>query len=142
MTNTVISYPIPIYQNLPIQAQFYQPSLFFISNIILGLVTTVQTTEDVNYTVGQEIRLLIPPSFGSYQLNGKTAFVIDIPSTNQVILNLDSSSNVDTYIASTNATQSAQIVAVGDINNGNISVNGARNVPTNVLGSFINISPE
>jgi len=47
MTNTVLSPPIPPYQNLPIESQFYQPSQFFISAISLGTTTTVTTTVDM-----------------------------------------------------------------------------------------------
>jgi len=142
MTNTVLSYPIPPYQNVPIHAEYYQPKVFVISDITLGQVTTVETTLDMDYTIGQEVRLLIPPSFGSYQLNGKTAFVIDIPSSNEVILNLDSSVNVDAYIASSDLTQSAQIAAIGDINTGTTNASGRINQSTYIPGSFINISPE
>lgn len=137
---TVISYPIPAYANVPIQAQFYQPSQFFISTISLGLSTTVTTTEDMNYVIGQQVRLLIPPSFGSYQLNGVTGFVIDIPSTTQVTLDINSSQNVSAFTASSSTTQ-PQILAVGDVNNGIISTTGSNLPTTNVPGAFINISP-
>lgn len=147
MTNTVISYPIPVYQNVDIQTGFYQPRQKIIEDIDLGIVTTVTTTEAVDYVVGQEVRLLIPAEFGSYQLNGKTAFIIDIPAEDQVTLNLDSSHNVDAFIAFV-ATPTifgytvAQIVAIGDVNTGNIGASGRVNQPTFVPGSFLNISPE
>lgn len=142
MTNTVLSYPIPAYQNVPIQANYFQPSQFVISGISLGSVTTVTTTLDINYVIGQEVRLLIPPSFGSIQLNNVTAYVIDIPASNQVTLDINSSVNVDAYISSTDTTQSAQILAIGDINSGITSSTG-RNIPTtNIPGAFINISPQ
>ena len=138
---TVLSPPIPLYQNVPIQAGFYQPSGFLISNITLGGTTIVTTTVDMNYVIGQEVRLIIPSSFGSYQLNGQTGFVLSLPMTNQVEVSIDSSL-ADAFISSSNTTQSAQIIAVGDINNGILSSTG-RNIPTtNVPGAFINISPE
>jgi hypothetical protein len=140
MTNTVISYPIPIYQNVPIDSDFYNPSQFVISSIVLGVTTSVTTTTDLNYSVGQEVRLNIPPSFGCYQLNGKTGFVLTVTS-DTVILNIDSSHNVDAYVSSSSATP-AQIIAIGDINTGNIGTNGLTNVPTNIPGAFINVSPE
>ncbi len=138
---TVISYPIPLYQNVPIQAGFYQPSQFFILDITLGQTTIVTASTNMNYVIGQEIRLLIPPSFGSIQLNNQTGFVLSLPAANQVEINIDSSIGVDAFIASTATTQQAQIVAIGDLNNGIISSFG-RNIPsTNIPGAFINISP-
>lgn len=134
----VISYPIPLYQNVPIQPLFYQPRLFFISAISLGFTTTITTTLNMDYAIGQEIRLNIPSSFGSIQLNQKTGFVIDIPALDQVTVNINSI-GADPYIASSAATP-AQIVAIGDVNNGQINSNGPQML-TYIPGSFINISP-
>ena len=139
-TGTVISYPISAYQNVPIQANYFQPSQFFISNIVLGILTTVTATTSLNYVIGQECRLIIPPTFGCFQLNGAQGFVVHIPSVDSVTLNIDSSINVDSFISSSATTQ-AQILAIGDINSGITSSTGV-NIPfTNVPGAFINISP-
>ncbi len=137
---TVISYPIPLYQNVPIRSDFFQPSQFFISAISLGLTPTITTTANLNYVIGQEIRLMIPPTFGCRQLNGQAGIVLAIPDDNQVTVNIDSSKNVDAFILSSATTQ-AQILAIGDINSGVISSNGP-NIPLVAIpGSFINISP-
>lgn len=136
---TVISYPIPLYQNYPIQAQFYQPSRFVISAITLGKTTTITTTEDMNYVIGQQVRLIIPPSFGCRQLNEQTGVVISIPSTNQVVLNIYSAGG-DPLISSS-ATTVPQILAIGDVNSGIIYTNTST-MTTNVPGAFINISPD
>lgn len=143
---TVISFPIPPYSNVPINAEFYQPSQFFISGISLGLTTTVTTTLDVNYVVGQQVRLIIPPTFGCRQLNESQGYVLSIPAPNQVILSIDSSTNVDPFKSSSARTQ-PQILAIGDVNTGYTSTTG-RSIPTingntqiNIPGSFINISP-
>lgn len=136
---TVISYPTPLYSNFPIQSQFYQPKRFFISAITLGFTTTVTTTADVDYVVGQEVRLLIPPSFGCRQLNEQTGLVLSVPSSNQVVINIYSLGG-DPFVASSAATQ-AQILAIGDINSGVTNSNGRVLNGTYVPGSFINISP-
>jgi len=94
---TVLSYPIPAYQNVPIEAQFYQPSRFQISNITFGKYTIVTTSEDHNYVIAQQIRLIIPPIFGTYQLNNAVGYVISIPTTTSIILNIDSL-GFDTFI--------------------------------------------
>lgn len=137
---TVVSSPFPPYSNPPIQPYFFIPSVFQISAITLGQSTTVTTTLDMNYVIGQEVRLLIPPSFGSIQLNQKTGFVLSIPASNQVVLSINSLRNVDAFISSSAATV-AQIVAVGDINTGVTNTSGRSPVGTFIPGSFLNISP-
>jgi hypothetical protein len=138
---TVISYPIPAYSNVPIKINFYQPSRFVISDVVLGTTTTITTIDDMNYLIGQEVRVLIPPGYGCVQINGISGYVLSIPDTNQVETSIDSSQNVDPFIDATERNQ-PQIVAIGDINTGIISASG-RNIPTtNIPGAFINISPE
>lgn len=138
--NTVLSAPIPPYQNVPINAQYYQPSRFVISAITLGVTTLVQTIADMNYVIGQQVRLIIPPSFGSRQLNEITGYVISIPQSNQVILGINSSQNVDPFINSSAPTQ-AQILAIGDVNTGAINADGPQYLQSYIPGSFIDISP-
>lgn len=137
---TVISYPVPLFANLPIRSDYYIPQRFVIENVTLGTTTLVETTEDHDYVIGQECRLNIPPTFGCRQLNQVTGLVISIPDTDEVVLNIDSSRNVDPYIASS-ANTPAQIVGIGDINLGAINSEGRRNNGTFIPGSFINISP-
>ncbi len=141
---TVLSYPIPAYQNLPIEPQFYQPSRFVISAINEGLITTVTTTVDTNYVVGQQVRLLIPPAYGAYGLNNQFGLVIDLPATNQVTI-LINSTYMDPFIPSPTIpnggdTTLPQIVAIGDTNSGQVNL-GRNNNLTYIPGSFIDISP-
>ena len=139
---TVLSYPIPEFQNVPPEPQFYLPSRFVISNVTLGMTTIVTTTLDHDYVIGQQCRLIIPASFGCFQLNEKLGYVLSIPSSNQVELSIDSLRNVDPYIASSVTYPSvAQIMAVGDVNNGTTNSNGRNNYATFIPGSFIDISP-
>lgn len=132
--------PIAPYSNVPINAQYYLPSRFTISAVTLGATTIVTTTDDNDYVIGQLCRLIIPPSFGCRQLNESQSFVIDIPASNQVTLQLNSSIGVDPYIASSAATP-AQILAIGNINSGAINSNGNQQIGTFIPGSFIDISP-
>ena len=110
---TVISYPVPIYANLPIEPQYYTPWRFVISAISLGVTTTITMVipaiTDLTYVVGQQVRLIIPPTFGCRQLNGQTAYVIAVNLPDQVVLDINSSQNVDSYIASSQPTP-AQIL--------------------------------
>lgn len=143
--NTVITYPIPPYNNVPIQPQNFQPSQFVISALTLGLTTIVTTIVNNNYVIGQEIRLLIPNKNGSRGLNEQTGFVISKPQANQVEVNINSI-NIDPFIASptflpNESRTPPQIVAIGDINTGPINANGNERTNTVLPGSFINISP-
>jgi len=80
----VISYPVPAYQNAPIEAQYYLPNKFFISNIVLGSTTLVTTTTAHNYVVGQLVRLIIPFGSGCRQLNEQKGYVISISEQNAI----------------------------------------------------------
>jgi hypothetical protein len=136
---SVISGPTSPYQNPPIQPQNYKPRSYFISAISLGINTLVTTTVNNDYVVGQLVRLLIPYSFGSRQLNESLGYVISIPMPNQVLVDIDSSKNVDAFTTSSAFTQ-PQILAIGDINTGVTNSQGRQNNGTFIPGSFINIS--
>lgn len=136
--STVVTAPFPAYQNLPIEPQFYQPSRFVISAITLGQTTTVTTSVNHNYVVGQLCRLLIPNGYGATQLNEQTGYVASIPAPNQVILTLVSN-NSNAFINAA-LLQQPQILAVGDVNTG-VTNTIVTDQGTAVLGAFINISP-
>lgn len=136
---TVISGPVPPYSNPPINPQYFQPSVFFISNVSLGVTTTVTTSVNHNYVIGQLVRLLIPIGYGCRLLNGQSGNVIAIPAANQVVISINSQGS-DPFVDA-GLSNKPRIIAVGDINQGIISSTG-RSIPTtNIPGSFINISP-
>jgi len=127
--------------NLPINAQYYQPSVFDISALTLGVSTTVTTSVDHNYVVGQSIRLHIPVAYGSSQLSGQQGYVTSIPSVTQVVVDIDSTL-ANSFIASPSyGPTPPQICAIGDTNSGPINANGSNSTGTFISGSFINISP-
>ena len=134
--------PTPAYNNPPIEAQNFAPSRFVISNIAIGTTTTVTTSVPHNYVIGQLTRLIIPSTYGSYQLNEQTGYVIGVPTPTTVTLDLISQ-NVDPFIPSPiYGPIPPQILAIGDENSGLISSTG-RVVPTTTIpGSFTNISPQ
>lgn len=143
----VVSYPVPLYANFPINAQYYQPSQFFIENITNGFTTIVTTTVDHNYVIGQLCRLIIPTADYlknengnvAYQFNGLSGYVLSIPAANQVVLNINSNS-FDTFVSTTQPNQ-PQIIAIGDISFGNTNSSGIVNTSTSIPGAYINISP-
>ena len=56
----VLTFPIPLYQNVEIHAEYYIPQRYVIDDITLGQTTTVITDGNHDYVVGQQIRFLIP----------------------------------------------------------------------------------
>jgi hypothetical protein len=134
-----ITGPIPPYSNPPINPQFYQPSRFQIENVTLGQYTVVTATENMNYVIGQLVRLLIPQGYGCRQLNEAKGYVVSIPAADQVILDINSEGGNPFISAS--STFIPQILAIGDINTG-YQAQTPNNVPVvSIPGAFINISP-
>ncbi len=135
--------PIPLYTNLPINAQFYLPSRFIIEDITRGFTTLITTTVDHDYVVGQLVRTLIPSSCGTYQLNESEGYVLSIPQSDQVVIDIDSR-QMDSFITITPDNRNLsypQIIAIGDISSGAINTSGSMNLINFIPGSFINISP-
>lgn len=132
--------PIAPYSNVPIQEQFYEPRRYQIEDITRGATTTVTTTADHDFVVGNQARINLPPEFGMYQINGKQALVISIPASDQIELQLDSQ-QYDAYVSAT-STQVPQIIPIGEFNSGYISTTGRVVSDINIPGAFINISPE
>ena len=134
-----VSYPIPLYANVAIEADFYAPRKFNISAITFGLTTIVTTTIDHDFTIGSQLRLIIPIPYGSRELNNAEGYVISIPASNQVEIAIDS---INTKAFTNPGTGTpAQIKPIGDINSGVINSSGQQNLQTYIDGSFINISP-
>ena len=131
--------PIPPYSNVPINAQFYQPSRFVISNVTLGQTTIVTTTTNMNYVIGQQVRLLVPSQNGCSQLNEQTGYVLSLPAANEVEVSINSAGG-NAFTAGSGQV-SPQILAIGDVNSGLTSSTGLNQTLTNIPGAFINISP-
>jgi hypothetical protein len=140
MTNTFPG-PVPPESNPPINPQYYAPRQFFISNVALGTTTTVTTSVNHDYVVGQLVRLLIPPTYGCSQLNEQQGYVLSIPAANEVVVGIYSAGGNAFISSPTYGPTKPQIIAVGDVNNGVINSSGRTNTGTFIPGSYINISP-
>lgn len=141
----LITGPVPAYTNPPIEPQFYSPSRFVISSITLGLTTTIETIPTVingisvsmNYVIGQVVRFFIPQQYGTQQLSGRQGNVISLPTPLSIEVDIDSSQF--NQFKDVNYFQKPQVIAIGDINQGNVNDNP--NVQKIYIpGSFINIS--
>lgn len=114
----------------------YFPGTTVISAITLGTTTTVDTTDAHNFRVGQEVAFRIPNDWGTVQLNTLPntlvpgspvyGYVVSVTDYNTVVVNIDSSaftaftSNVS--FAGAAGRSFAQIVAVGDVNTGGVTI--------------------
>jgi hypothetical protein len=130
--------PIPPYNNLPPNPEFYLPRFFYITNVVLGSTTTITTAKDMNYVIGNLIRLIIPNGFGCSALSGHTGYVLSIPAPNQVVVGIYS--NGVTPFVNPGFNTQPTIVPVGNINTGAINF-GRNDNKTFIPGSFRNVSP-
>jgi len=89
---TIVTSPFPAFQNLPIHANFYNPNFFQISGITRGLTTLFETSIPHNFFIGQEVRFIIPARYGTTELSGKTGIVVSIPSSDEFIVRIESTS--------------------------------------------------
>ncbi len=141
MSNPFVTGPIAPENNPAIHPDWFAPKAFSIEEITRGLTTTITTSEDHDYVIGQLIRTIIPMFYGMRELNEVQSYVISIPASDQVVIDVDSRS-FNAFISSpTFALQTPYILAIGDVNTGYVS-NTGRTVPfVGIAGSFINISP-
>jgi hypothetical protein len=121
--------------------QYYAPWKFKITAITFGRTTLVTldipATTSLNYSVGQQVRFVIPPLNGCRQLNGVSAYVLSIPAVDQVELNIDTVGGDPFVVSSSN--QYPWLLPAGDINNGT-SNTSRDSISLTVPGAFINIS--
>ena len=150
--NPFNSGPIAPYRNVPIMPGYFEPRVFTITAIALGVTTVVTIANSFNYSIGQEVRFVIPPTYGCQQITGQTGFVIGLPASNQITVQINST-NYNAFIPSPSyGPTQPQILAIGDVNSGVttfISVNnpniygiGRAITSTAIPGSFINTSPQ
>jgi hypothetical protein len=140
MSSNVTPGPNALYNNPPINPQYYSPRECQITSLSLGVSTTVTTATANQFVIGQLCRLIIPYYYGTYQLNGVVGYVIDKPANNQVVLDINSSEATMFIASPTHVFTPAQILPVGDINSGPINATPQIS-QTYIDGSFINISP-
>jgi len=156
MATSVRNGPQAPESNPPIEPQWYQPSVFPITAISFGTSTTVTTGTAFgvsnNYVIGQQVKFVIPKTYGAQQLDGQYGYVTSIPGPNQVVVNINTSKGYNAFVPSpAYGPTPPQIMATGDINSGPINGNlvPINSAPTNqtiaqqtfIQGSFINISP-
>jgi len=129
-TGNVGSFKKVLYPNL------YFPGTNIISFITTGTTTTIKTTTQHNFVVGQEVAFRIPSVWGTTELNSLPntvipgspiyGYVISVTDAKTVVVNINSSAytafNPNQPFASYPGEKFPQIVAVGDVNTGGVQI--------------------
>lgn len=122
----------------------YSPANEDISTITQAAQATVTTSSDHSFVVGNQVQFLIPSEWGMRQLNGRKGFVISIPSSTQIVVNIDTR-NFDAFVTpsppSLVVIDPAQVAGVGDQNFGSLSPGGVFSLPITIQGAYINQPP-
>ena len=120
----------------------YFPGVNFVSALVLAATTTVTTTAQHNYYVGQEIAFRIAPEWGTSQLNSLPnvvipgspiygyvvsitnafTFVCNIDSTNFTAFNVNQPIEAAPGFPGVSGIDLPQVLAVGDVNTGGASI--------------------
>ncbi len=133
--------PIAPETNPPIHPEYYQPRLSFIAEIDLGETTTITTADDNDFVLGQQVRLIIPRQYGTFELNEQTGLIISILSSTEFVLNIYSVGYNNFSIPSIIPPCVAQAIPIGDVNSGISAQIGPITPVVTIPGAFINISP-
>ncbi|MBS3903755.1 MAG: hypothetical protein KGZ39_00330 [Simkania sp.] len=131
--------PSGAYVKKVLYPDLYEPGVNYISAITTGTTTTVTTTANHNYVVGQEIAFRIPSLWGTTQLNSLPnttipgspiyGYVTSVTSNTIFVCSINSTGytafNSNQTVASVPGLNFPQVVAVGDINSGGPAYSGS-----------------
>lgn len=120
----------------------YAPGVSFIEAITTGTTTTVTTTAQNNFVVGQEIAFRIPPLWGTIQLNSlpndlrpgapRYGYVVSITNSTTFVCSINSTNytafNTNQTVASVPGLTFPQVLAVGDVNTGGVQISAGSNL--------------
>jgi hypothetical protein len=98
----------------------------------------VTLTADTQFIVGQNVRFIIPRGYGCSQLNEKSGYIVEVPTSTQVKVAIDTSQNTDPFV-SAGLNNIPQLLSIGDVNLGYQSSTGPIVPSVGIPGAFINI---
>lgn len=122
----------------------YLPGQNVISAITTGTTTTITTTSNHNYVVGQEVAFRIPSVWGTTQLNSLPnaqtpgspvyGYVTSVTSNTIFVCSINSTGytafNSNPTVAQAIGLTFPQVVAVGDVNSGGAAYSGGALYPS------------
>ncbi len=128
----------------------YMPGVNFVSAIATGTTTTITTTTNHGYVVGQEVAFRIPSVYGTTQLNSLPnnlipgspiyGYVQSVGANNTFVVNFNSTSftafNSNQPYLSYPGLAFPQVVAVGDVNTGGTVYSGGLLYPPPAFPTF------
>ncbi len=123
----------------------YSPIACPISDVTQEQYPIVTTTIDHSFVVGNRVQFSIPQAWGMYQLDGLKAYVITVPSSNEIVVNVDTST-FNVFVTPTPPNiyvviEPAQVAGIGDINTGTSSSGGIPANPNTIPGAYQNQPP-
>lgn len=129
-TNNIGSYKKVLYPDL------YFPGDKYVSSITTGTTTTIKTTSQHQYQVGQEVAFRIPNSWGTYQLNSLPntlipgspiyGYVVSVTDDLTFVVNINSTGytafNPNQSFSTYPGEKWPQVLAVGDVSTGGVQI--------------------
>lgn len=153
-----MSGPVPYESDPAVAPEYLVPGTFPLTALSISGTVATFTASDANFgtisispnfVTGQLIRFHIPQGYGTYQLDGVSAIITSIPTTDEYEAELQlpstQSLSFNAFVPSPSAPfsyQTAQVSAIGDVNTASTGVlTSILNVDLAPSGSFQNISP-
>ena len=122
----------------------YEPANEDITDITQASQALVTISVDHSFVIGNQVQFLIPPEWGMYQISGLKGFVISIPQSDQISVDIDTRA-FDAFVTPTPpmfvVIDNAQVASVGDSNFGSLSPGGVVTLPNTIPGAYINQRP-
>ena len=122
----------------------YTPFVCNISAITQEQEALVTTTVDHGFVIGNQVQFQIPPQWGMRQLNGLKGYVTDIPDTDEITVNINTTT-FDSFVVPVTPTyvviDPAQVSGIGDFNFGTLSPGGIPANPNTIPGAYENQPP-
>ena len=118
----------------------YTPFACDVTAVTTGETTTITTSQDHSFVVGNLVQFFIPSQWGMTQLDQRKGLVLAVPSATEIEVEIDSR-EFSSFTTPASPTQPAQVLSAGDRNYGDLSPGGIPVIPQTVPGSFINVAP-
>lgn len=132
----------------------YEPGVAYISSVTTGASTTIKTTANHNFVVGQQIAFRVPAAYGFTAFNALPNasipgspvyyYVSAVTSNNEFVVSVNSTGfaafNSNQPVSSVPGLQMPQVIAVGDVNTGGFPYTGGALYPSPIFGGVSSIN--
>jgi hypothetical protein len=117
----------------------FLPTIQGVIAVAQGNPSLVTTAAMHNFVVGQEVQFQIPPPYGMRQLDGRTGYILQIPTPTTFTVTIDSTyfdSFINVIPTPPVVYDPAQVAGIGDANTGFSNPGGIPPVPNFIPGAF------